>query len=159
MHSLPKIDPFPNSLFMSDTVVTVHTGNVAFESDIEGYKVRMDAAPEFGGTGFGPRPKPLVLSALAGCAGIDVASIMRKKHVPYKSFRIITTGETVETHPKYYHKIHLVFEVTGENFEGDDSVYEKVARAVELSSETYCGVNAMLKRSAEITHEIRLVNG
>jgi putative redox protein len=144
---------------MTDTVVTILTGNVAFESDIEGFPVRMDAASEFGGTGFGPRPKPLLLSALAGCTGIDVASIMRKKQVPFKSFRIITTGETTDTHPKYYKKINVVFEVTGENIEGDLSVYDKVARAVELSSETYCGVNAMLKHSADITHEIRLVNG
>jgi len=144
---------------MSDTVVTRLTGNVAFESDIEGYAVRMDAAPEFGGSGFGPRPKPLVLSALAGCSGIDVASIMRKKQVPFKSFRIITEGETTDTHPKYYNKIHVIFEITGENFEGDQAVYDKVARAVELSTETYCGVNAMLKLAAEITHEIRLLNG
>lgn len=144
---------------MTDTVVTNLTGNVAFESNIEGYTVKMDADPAFGGSGFGPRPKPLLLSALAGCAGIDVASIMRKKQVPFKSFSITTTGETTDTHPKYYKKIHVVFEITGENFEGDGPVYEKVSRAVHLSTESYCGVNAMLRLAAEITHEIRLING
>jgi len=144
---------------MTDTVVTDLTGNVAFESNIEGYSVKMDADPQFGGSGFGPRPKPLLLSALAGCAGIDVVSIIRKKQVPFKSFRIVTIGETTDTHPKYYKKITLVFEITGENFEGDQSVYEKVARAVQLSAENYCGVNAMLKLAAEITYEIRLING
>jgi putative redox protein len=144
---------------MSDTVVTTHTGHVAFESVIEGYTVKMDADPAFGGTGFGPRPKPLLLSALAGCTGIDVASIMSKKQVPFKSFRIITTGDTADSHPKYYIRIHVVFEVTGENFEGNEAIYDKVSRAVQLSVESYCAVNAMLKQSAEITHEIRLING
>jgi putative redox protein len=144
---------------MIETVVTSHTGNVAFESIIDGYSVKMDADPLFGGTGYGPRPKPLVLSALAGCTGIDVAAIMRKKQVPFKSFRIITTGETTENHPKYYYKIHIVFEVTGPGFEGDQATYDKVLRAVMLSTETYCGVNAMLKQTVDITNEIRLLNG
>ncbi len=118
----------------------------------------MDASPEFGGIRFGPRPKPLLLSALAGCAGIDVASIMRKKQVPFTDFQIVVTGETTDSHPKYYKTILMVFEVTGENFEGNPAIYEKVSRAVELSSENYCGVSAMLKLAAEITHEIRLIN-
>ncbi len=144
---------------MSDTVVATLTGNVAFEANIDGFSVKMDADPMFGGTGFGPRPKPMVLSALAGCTGIDIVSILRKKQVPLKAFRVLITGETTETHPKYYHKIHLVFEVTGEHFEGNQSVHDKVARAIQLSADTYCGVSAMLRHAAEITHEIRLING
>jgi putative redox protein len=144
---------------LSDTVVANLTGNVAFEAVIDGYSVRMDADPMFGGSGYGPKPKPLVLSALAGCTGIDVVSILRKKQVPFTAFRVLVSGDTTETHPKYYNKIHLIFEVTGENFSGDQSVYDKVARAIHLSAETYCGVSAMLRHSAEITNEIRLVNG
>ncbi len=143
---------------MTETVVTHWVDNMAFEAVIDGQSLKMDSEPQYGGTGSGIRPKPIVLGALCGCTGMDVISILRKKQVMVSSFRVTATGEVTETYPKYYHKIHLVFEVTGPAFEGDESVLQKVQRAVQLSTENYCGVNAMLKGSVEITHEVRLVN-
>jgi putative redox protein len=143
---------------MIETLVTDWAGNLAFESSIDGFSVKMDTDPLFGGTGYGVRPKPMLLSALAGCTGMDVVSILKKKKVPLTSFRILITGETSETHPKSYIRIHLVFEVTGPAFESDQSVIEKVERAVQLSRDNYCAVHAMLKHAAEITHEIRVFN-
>jgi|WetSurMetagenome_2_1015567.scaffolds.fasta_scaffold75188_2 putative redox protein len=144
---------------MNETVITNWVGGMAFESRIDDFTVTMDTDPQYGGTHFGPRPKPLVLSSLAGCTGMDMVSILMKKRVVIKAFRISINAEVLETHPKYYNKIHLIFEVTGEGFEGNQDIYEKVQRAAELSRDSYCGVNAMLRHAAEITHEIRLVNG
>ena len=144
---------------MNETVITNWVGGMAFESRIDDFTVTMDTDPQYGGTHHGPRPKPLVLSSLAGCTGMDVVSILIKKKVSLNAFRISINAEVTETHPKYYNKIHLIFEVTGEGFEGNQEIYAKVQRAVELSRDSYCGVNAMLSYAAEITHEIRLVNG
>ncbi len=143
---------------MNETIETKWAGNMAFESNIDGFLLKMDTDAQFGGTGYGPRPKPMVLAALSGCTGMDVISILAKKRVPVRSLNIRATGEIRETHPKSYSRIHLVFELTGENFEGDQLVHEKVERAIQLSYENYCAVSAMLRQSVEITHDIRLIN-
>lgn len=144
---------------MNETVITNWVGGMAFESRIDEFTVTMDTDPQYGGQHHGPRPKPLVLSSLAGCTGMDMVSILAKKRVAIKALRISINAEATETHPKYYNKIHFIFEVTGEGFEGNQDIYAKVLRAIELSRDSYCGISAMLKYAAEFTHEIILVNG
>jgi putative redox protein len=143
---------------MKETVESTWIDNMAFEAVIDEYKVRMDADPGSGGTKQGPRPKPLVLGALAGCTGMDVISILKKKKVTPVSFRILVTGELTEEHPKYYKSIHIQFELRGEGFEKNEDILAKVERAIQLSSENYCGVQAMLKKASMITHDIVLLN-
>ena len=46
--------------------------NMAFEADVNGHKITLDASETVGGENRGPRPKPLMLTALAGCTGMDV---------------------------------------------------------------------------------------
>jgi len=143
---------------MQEFVETRWMGNMAFEAEIDGFAVKMDASPEFGGTNYGPKPKRLIIPSLAGCTGMDIVSILHKKRVIFSDFRILINAEMTETHPKYYSKIHLIFQFTGENFIGNDEVHEKIKRSIELSSDVYCGVTAMLKKSSDITWEIQLKN-
>lgn len=143
---------------MTESVKTHWMGEMTFESNIDGFSVKMDADPQFGGTNFGTRPKPMVLSALAGCTGMDVVSILRKKKVDFQSLNIDIVAEVSETHPKYYQKIHMVFEITGKNFNDNREIYEKVERAIQLSAESYCGVSYMLRNTCDITREIQLFN-
>jgi len=143
---------------MQEFVETRWMGQMTFEAAIDGYPIRMDSSPEHGGSNFGPRPKPMVLSSLAGCTGMDVVSILTKKRITFQDFKIQIHAEMTETHPKYYHKIHLVYHFTGENFEGNTELYEKIKRSIELSSDNYCGVSAMLRKSCDITWEIQLKN-
>jgi uncharacterized OsmC-like protein len=35
---------------------------------------------------------------------------------------------------------------------------DKLQKAVELSQERYCGVNALLRKGAEISYEIRILD-
>jgi len=53
-------------------------GNMQFESTNEGGNLMIDADKEVGGNGEGFRPKALMLSALAGCSGLDVVSLLKK---------------------------------------------------------------------------------
>lgn len=53
-------------------------GKMAFETEISGHKFLMDANESVGGEDNGPRPKPLLIAALTGCTGMDVASILKK---------------------------------------------------------------------------------
>jgi len=52
---------------MSTKTSTKWIGDMAFELNIDGYKVIIDADEAVGGKGRGPKPKPFMLSALGGC--------------------------------------------------------------------------------------------
>jgi putative redox protein len=124
---------------------------MAFDTEVNGHKLTIDAKSEVGGKDLGPRPKPLLLVALGGCTGMDVVSILKKMRVEVKDFNIEVSGEMNDEHPKYYHKLHIKYEFWGENLPLD-----KIEKAVSLSQERYCGVSFMLGKAAEITHEIVL---
>ncbi len=125
--------------------------NMAFESEINGHKIIVDAKPEFGGQDRGPRPKPLMLAALGGCTAMDVVSILKKMRVEFKSLNVTVEGELSEEHPKHFTKMHVIYELEGENLPLD-----KIQKAVSLSEDQYCGVSAVYRKVIEITSEIRL---
>ena len=124
---------------------------VAFEADMDGHKVIVDATVDVGGSDLGPRPKKLMLTALAGCTGIDVIMILKKMKVVPDSFHVIVEGEMTEEHPKYYHKIKVIYQ-----FKGKDLPKDKLEKAVKLSDEKYCGVSALYKKAIDIETEIRV---
>ncbi len=51
---------------------------MAFKAEVNGHEIIIDAAEQVGGENRGPRPKPLMLTALAGCTGMDVSAILKK---------------------------------------------------------------------------------
>ena len=51
---------------------------MAFETELNGHKLVIDADQSNGGNDSGPRPKALMLVALAGCTGMDIVSILEK---------------------------------------------------------------------------------
>lgn len=114
--------------------------------------VTMDGPEEFGGSNAGTRPKELLLIALGGCTGSDVATILKKKKIIVESFEMNISADVQETHPQIYTKIHIEYV-----FQGKDIPKEAVERAIKLSQETYCSVTAMLQKAIEITHSYRIV--
>jgi len=54
------------------------TDKMQFDVEAGGHHFPIDAKAEFGGTDAGPTPKVLMMSALAGCAAMDIISILRK---------------------------------------------------------------------------------
>ncbi|HHS12736.1 MAG TPA: OsmC family peroxiredoxin [bacterium] len=117
-----------------------------------GHWVLMDNTPEFGGYGGASKPMEMVLMALGGCTGMDVASILGKMRVPLKNMEVIVEGEQAETHPKVFTRIHIEF-----LFYGTDIPKDKVEQAVALSKDKYCSVMAMLRQSVKIitSYQIR----
>ena len=122
---------------------------MSFKGDVNGHSVTIDAEESFGGNDQGPRPKPLVLVALIGCTSMDVVSLLRKMRVDFKDLKVTANGELTEEHPKYYHKIHLVYHIWGEDLDK-----KKVEKAVDYSQTRYCGVTAMLEKASDITYTI-----
>lgn len=134
---------------MSHKIKSNFIGGMAFETDMDGHKIIVDAYPEFGGENKGPSPKPLVLTSLSGCTGMDVVSLLKKMRVDYENFSIEIEASLTEEHPKYYDKIHVVYAI---KVKPEDE--GKVKKAVDLSQERYCGVSYMLSQSSELTYEI-----
>src|SRR4030042_6692359 len=115
--------------------------NLCFESEVNGHKIIVDADKSSGGDDKGPRPKPLMLTSLAGCTGIDVVMILGKMRVGLTYFNVAVEGTLTQKEPTYYKKIHIIYE-----FKEDDNLdKKKVQKAVELSQEKYCGVSALLR--------------
>lgn len=134
---------------MAATTRVEFRDGMAFDVDLMGFKFGIDAAEEFGGKNYGPTPKPLVLSALAGCSGMDVVAILGKMKMPYDAFAMEVDGTLAEDHPKVYTKIRIRYIFSGKELDRG-----KIEKAVNLSLDKYCGVAAMLKKTAEISFEI-----
>jgi len=139
---------------MNHIITTVWKKNLQFESNNpSGHTVLMDTSVENGGQNSGLAPKAMMLSSLAGCSGLDVISVLNKMKVQVADFKIITTGELTEEHPKYYHSVHVVYQFFGKNLPQD-----KLKKAVDLSVEKYCGVMEMFRRFAKVTIEIQYLD-
>jgi putative redox protein len=116
--------------------------------------VMMDGSPNFGGSDAASSPMELVLIALGGCTGGDVASILEKKRVRLDGFEMNISADRSQEFPKVFSKIHIEYIFYGDNIKRED-----VERAIELSQEKYCSVSHMLKKSAEVTYSYQVKSG
>lgn len=116
-----------------------------------GHWVTMDVAESAGGSNAGPRPKELVLFALAGCTAVDVVNILRKKRVPLEGYEMHLQGNEAPEHPRVFTDIHVEYIFRGEGIDPAD-----VEQAIELSTTKYCSVSAMLRPTVKITHSYRI---
>lgn len=135
---------------MAHTVETQWMGKMQFNALVNGHTIVMDGPERVGGEDNGPIPKPFVLTALSGCTGMDVVSMLRKQGIEVDDFNIIVTGEISKPHPIVYTSVHLVYE-----FKGNEDHKEAVLKAVTDSQEKYCGVSDMLKRIMPVTWEVQ----
>lgn len=126
--------------------------NMAFETEQDGHQLIIDAGVESGGNNLGFRPKKLMLTALAGCTGLDVISILKKMKIVPEAFHVIVEGDVSEEHPKKYVEMKVIYQ-----FKGKDLPLEKLQKAVNLSEEKYCGVSAVYKDAMKLSSEIRVI--
>ena len=128
------------------TVTTTWKGKMQFESiNPSGETFLINAAAEHGGEGAGLRPKALMLSSLAGCSGLNVASLIEKMKLEVADFKIETIANLTEEHPKVYDAVTVEY-----HFYGNNLNEAKLQRAVDLSVEKYCGVMEMFRQFAKI---------
>ena len=124
-------------------------GKMQFNALVNGHTVVMDGPEKVGGEDNGPIPKPFVLTALAGCTGMDIAAILRKAQKEVNDFEMKVTGEISKTVPIQYTSIHINYD-----FKGAEENKEAALKAVTDSQEKYCGVSSMLKRALPVTWEV-----
>ena len=95
-------------------------------------------------------PTELVLSALASCAGVDIASMLKKRKKTIQAFVIESDGTRREDPPRYFTKIHCTFIITS-----PDVTEEELQKVAGLAIEKYCSVASSLK--ADITHSAKVL--
>jgi putative redox protein len=118
-----------------------------------GHTIVMDGAPEAGGRDLGIRPMETLLLGMGGCTAFDVVHILEKSREKVEDCVLEMEADRAADDPKVFTQIRLRYLVSGK-----DLSREKVERAVNLSAEKYCSASIMLGESAEITHEVVLVD-
>ncbi|MBN1523923.1 MAG: OsmC family protein [Spirochaetales bacterium] len=137
---------------MEHTSSVTFTGGMSFDVEADGHHFAVDADEQFGGKDLGPKPKKLLLSALAGCTGMDVVLILTKMRMPFDKFWLEVSAELDELQePAVYTAFRIRYCFTGTELDR-----EKIEKAVNLSEEKYCGVSAMFKSFASVSTEIIL---
>ncbi|GAP14132.1 predicted redox protein, regulator of disulfide bond formation [Longilinea arvoryzae] len=124
---------------------------LSFEGKADsGFSLPLDTSlASGGGTGFSPME--LLLVGLAGCTGMDVISILKKKQQDVTGLEVAVHGERADSEPRVYTHITVEYIVTGRKIDP-----AAVERAIQLSETKYCSVEAMLDKTASIEHKITL---
>src|SRR5438270_9191603 len=129
----------PSQTRPASRIVAKWVGGQKFDAGREGVP-----PARFDGTGAtGQTPPDGLLSALAGCAAIDVVDILAKGRTPAESLEIEVIGERVDSVPRKFKHITLNFKISGAGIER-----AKAERAISLSVTKYCSVRDSL--SADI---------
>lgn len=129
-------------------IITWMTGEDLFESSNEaGNKVSIDMRKA--GEKTGQSPVEMLQSALAACAGVEVAAMMKKRRRKVEGLRIEVTCVRNEEMPRWLKKIHCHYIL--QSPDANENELEKVTR---LAMEKYCSVASSLK--AEITFSVEV---
>jgi len=133
---------------MINKVQTTWKGGMLFESTNPGGNLMINDGENPNEEAY--KPKALMLASLAGCSGLDVASLLKKMRAEVDGFTIDVEANLTDEHPKYYDKVTVVY-----NFYGSEFKKDKIEKSVKLSVERYCGVMEMFRKFAEVTTEIK----
>ena len=98
-----------------------------------------------------PGPMELVIMALGACTATDVVVILEKKRQKLAALEVLVSGERAPAPPTVWTKIEILYRLKGRLDEA------AVKQAIELSQEKYCSVEAMLKKTAEVTWRYEIV--
>jgi len=117
-----------------------------------GHAVVMDTTAANGGQDSAVRPNELLLIALAGCTGMDVISILRKKRQSVTGLEVIVSADLAPDHPKRFTAMAVEYRVSGTGIDP-----AAVRRAIELSESSYCSVGTTLRIPVSITSTFTIV--
>jgi len=97
-------------------------------------------------------PMQLLLTSLAGCTGIDIISILKKKRVPPTDFKVKVRGKRAAKFPMVYTDIEVEYLLWGDNLKARD-----VEQAIKLSEQKYCSVSIMLGKTSKISSTYKIL--
>ena len=97
-------------------------------------------------------PMQLLLTGLAGCTGIDIISILKKKRVTPTDFKVKVRGKRADKFPMVYTDIEVEYLLWGDNLKVRD-----VEQAIKLSEQKYCSVSIMLGKTSKISSTYKIL--
>ncbi len=118
-----------------------------------GFSVRLDSKKEVGGNDSGIRPVEMIAIGVAGCTGMDVISILKKKRQDVTAFEVLVHATRAMDHPRKITDMTIEYIVTGYNIDR-----QAVERAVQLSEEKYCSSIATIRGNVNIENKIVIKN-
>ena len=128
-------------------------GGFGFEStDSAGHKVSVGAPMSEGDDYEGLTPGDMLLTALAGCSGIDVVNILVKQRQQVEALEITVSGHQNPDPPWTWEDVQLHYEVTGCRLNE-----RMVERAIFLSEEKYCSIGATISGRTSISSTFEIV--
>ena len=125
-----------------DAKVQWHSRMTFTGSADSGFEVPIGANPSVGGDEDGFRPLELMAISLAGCTGMDVISILRKKRQDVTRFEVNVHTEKANEHPRVFTEAILDYIVQGHKIDEN-----AVVRSIELSATRYCPAHGMLSKA------------
>lgn len=134
---------------MTLKIATSYVGDMRFDGGEGVARVVMDAKTEAGGKGIAGSPKQMVLQGLAGCTGMDVVAILKRKKVEFDAFSLEVEAQQTSTHPKVFKTVKLTYRLVA-----NPEDRPTIERAIELSKGQFCGVSDMLSRTAKLDWEL-----
>ncbi len=129
---------------------------LTFNGKIREYSFTLDATKPHG-KDRGPTPKEALISAVLGCTGMDVVSLIGKYKIEIESFKLVGNAEPRDHHPRIFPQIDVVFELKIK-FKDREAEFPRVLEAVRLSLTKYCAVSAMVSPTSPIFYTV-VVNG
>jgi putative redox protein len=136
-------------------IVATWNGRMGFDGTANtGFHVPMDASPGVGGDDSGFRPLELLAMGIAGCTGMDVISILRKKRQDVQDFVVEMNISQTDTVPYIFTHIDIHYRITG-----SDINESAVERAINLSATRYCPATAMMEKAVTIDHRFTITPG
>lgn len=98
-------------------------------------------------------PMEMLLAGLAGCTGIDIIDILKKKRQLPAEFKIKVRGnQRTDSYPKAFTEFEVEYLLWGENLIAKD-----VEQAIRLSEEKYCSVGGTLAKAGPIHSTYRIL--
>ena len=137
----------------SSTVSLTWQDGFRFDSrDSYGHSLTLDAPQSDGAQFDGFMPGDMLLTALAGCSGIDVVNILKRMRQNVEGIEISVKGFQNPDPPWTWEDIQIHYTVRGSGLKD-----HLVRRAINLSENKYCSIGATISGRARITSEFDIV--
>jgi putative redox protein len=128
---------------------TTLLGDYEFESvNPNGNKVLLDMRPAE--EKQGQSPTELLLSALSGCASVDLVQMLKKRKRTVNGLKVEAEGTRREEHPKAFTHIKLTFIL-----QSPDATQEEFEKLGHMAATKYCSVAGTL--NCQVDHFFEIV--
>lgn len=125
-------------------------GGMQFDAQVGEHTITLDGPEELGGMNIGARPKPLLLVALAGCTGMDIASLARKMRVEFERIEIEADAEKSDEIPVVYTAMTLKYRFEGKGIDPSKPLKWSASRRSGIAGWPICCGKSRRSRSRYI---------